>query len=137
MSWDLLWEITGVDAVFGITQIRFVGYKPVVVRPLLALCCVIGVHGFLSEEDEEKTKNSTKKHSGHGLSHKLVTVKKRLSRMLSPAEKARRPSVQESETCHLFRRKLFGERLVSLGLWLGAKDVLLHGHLQLRLLEWL
>ena len=57
--------------------------------------------------------------------------------MLSPAEKARRPSVQESETCHLFRRKLFGERLVSLGLWLGAKDVLLHGHLQLWILKWL
>ena len=90
------------DAVFGITQIRFVGYKPVVVRTLLAFCCVMGVHGFLSEKDEEKTKNSTKKHSGHGLSHKLVTVKKRLSRMLSPAEKARRPSVQKSELEQLF-----------------------------------
>ena len=97
----------------------------------------MGVQGFLPRDDEEKTKTSTKKYSGCGLSHELVNVKRRLSRMLSPAEKARRPSVQESETCRLFRRKLFGERLVSLGLWLGAKDVLLHGHLQLRLLEWL
>mgnify|MGYP003137254117 FL=1 len=125
------------DAVFGITQERLVGHKSVVVSHSFACCRFMGVHGFLPHNDEEKTKTSAKKDGGYGLSHELVTVKKRLSRMLSPAEKARRPSVQESETCHLFRRKLFGERLVSLGLWLGAKDVLLHGHLQLRLLEWL
>ena len=125
------------DAVFGITQERLVGHKSVVVSHSFACCRFMGVHGLLPHNDEEKTKTSAKKDGGYGLSHELVTVKKRLSRMLSPAEKARRPSVQESETCHLFRRKLFGERLVSLGLWLGAKDVLLHGHLQLRLLEWL
>ena len=125
------------DAVFGITQERLVGHKPVVVSHSFACCRFMGVHGFLPHNDEEKTKTSAKKDGGYGLSHELVTVKKRLSRMLSPAEKARRPSVQKSETCRLFRRKLFGERLVSLGLWLGAKDVLLHGHLQLRLLEWL
>ncbi len=125
------------DAVFGITQERLVGHKSVVVSHSFACCRFMGVHGFLPHNDEEKTKTSTKKDGGYGLSHELVTVKKRLSRMVSPAEKARRPSVQESETCRLFRRKLFGERFVGLGLWLGAKDVLLHGHLQLWLLEWL
>lgn len=125
------------DAVFGITQERLVGHKSVVVSHSFACCRFMGVHGFLPHNDEEKTKTSANKDGGYRLSHELVTVKKRLSRMLSPAEKARRPSVQKSETCRLFRRKLFGERLVSLGLWLGAKDILLHGHLQLRLLEWL
>ena len=108
-----------------------------VVRHTFARQSCTGIGDFLSPDNEEKTKAGTKHETSERLGHELVTVKKRLSRMLSPAEKARRPSVQKSETCHLFRRKLFGERLVSLGLWLGAKDVLLHGHLQLRLLEWL
>ena len=85
------------DAVFGITHKRLVGHKPVVVSYSFACCRFMGVYGFLPHNGEEKTKTSAKKDGGYGLSHELVTVKKRLSRMLSPAEKARRPSVQESE----------------------------------------
>ena len=87
------------DAVFGITQERLIGHKPVVVSHSFACCRFMGVHGFLPHNDEEKTKTSAKKDGGYGLSHELVTVKKRLSRMLSPAEKARRPSAQESVFC--------------------------------------
>ena len=73
-----------------------------VVRHTFARQSCTGIGDFLSPDNEEKAKAGTKHEASKGLGHELVTVKKRLSRMLSPAEKARRPSVQKSELEQLF-----------------------------------